>query len=96
MNASQSLLKNQFPDVNGFQDVGLGNVMSFEVQTGRFIQILYANNHWVTVASDGVTPGVELFDSLYTAMVKAQIAGLLFTQHTIRRMDVQKQVQPYH
>jgi hypothetical protein len=98
VNASQRLLKEQFPGMNSLQDVGLGNVMCFEVQTGQFIQILYADNHWVTVSSDGVKPSVELYDSLFSVaptIVKAQIAALLFTEYStisIKLMDVQKQV----
>ena len=98
MNASQQLLRNAFPNLNSLQDVGIGNVMCFEIQMGKFVQILYSNSHWVTVSCDGGDPIVEVFDSSYSVardIVKAQIAALFFTQHSsiqVRSMDVQKQV----
>ena len=98
MNASQRLLKKQFPELNSLQDVGIGNVMCFEIQAGPFVQILYSDHHWVTALSDGVHPSVQVFDSLYnftSTIVKAQISALLFTQHStieFRMMDVEKQV----
>ena len=52
----------------------------------------------MTVSCDGGDPIVEVFDSSYSVardIVKAQIAALLFTQHSsiqVRSMDVQKQV----
>lgn len=41
VNAAQKLLKKQFTSLNGLQDVALGYVMSFQIQTGDFLQILH-------------------------------------------------------
>ena len=42
INAAQTLLKNQFPELSGFQDVGLGQVMNFTIEFGEFIQIVHS------------------------------------------------------
>lgn len=100
VNASQMLLKSQFPLLNGLQDTALGYVMSFEIQQGEFLQILHsAGNHWLLVSSIGLEyPNVYVYDSLYdtvSTMVKAQIASQLCTQEKsigVTIMDVQRQV----
>ena len=83
INAAQKLLKRQFPSLNGLQDVTLGNVMSYRIQTKEFLQILHSSNHWLTISTIGVQhPSVQVYDSLYDSipvMVKAQIASLLCT-----------------
>ena len=68
MNASQNLLKSQFPDLNSLQSVAIGNTMFFMIQTGKFLQILYSNSHWVTAFGDGVhSCRVDVFDSAYNS-----------------------------
>lgn len=99
VNAAQRLLKRQFPEIDGFQDVSLGLVLSFEVQTGDFLQILHANNHWLTVSTIACPhPSVKVYDSLYKSVpmvAKSQIASLFCTSNKevqVSIMDVQKQV----
>ena len=100
INAEQKLLKRQFPSLNGLQDVTLGNVMSYRIQTKEFLQILHSSNHWLMISTVGVQhPSFQVYDiSLYDSipvMVKAQIASLLCTSSKkidITIMDVQRQV----
>ncbi len=98
VNAAQKLLKEQFPGINGLQNVCMGYVMGFEIQAGAFLQILHSNNHWLTIASGQHQPSVKVFDSLnsyISTLVKAQIACILSTQKdkiSFSIMDVQTQV----
>ncbi len=100
IDAAQKLLKQQFPHIQGLQQVALGLTMSFEMQSGEFLQILHCNNHWFTVSSMGSnqTSAVNVFDSMYDsipALGKAQIACLLKTSNDsilVNIMRVQKQV----
>ena len=55
INAAQILIKQQFPHIQSLQDVALGQTMSFHVQMGEFLQIIYSSNHWFTISSIGVT-----------------------------------------
>lgn len=103
INAAQKLLKSQFSSMNSLQDVALGYVMSYAIQTGEFIQILHsADNHWLTISTIGLKHScVKVFDSLYDSipmMVKAQIASLLCTEENkieVSMMEVQRQVCLY-
>lgn len=100
VNASQELLKKQFPDLCGLQDTAMGYIMNYKIAAGEFIQILHpVNNHWLIVANIGLKhPNVAVFDSLYETMplmVQAQIACLLSTKEDtieVCMMDVQRQV----
>ena len=100
INAAQRLLGKQFPHLPGLQDVSLGLTMSFNIQTGEFLQILHTSqDHWLTVSTIGVQhPKVKVFDSLYhsvPALAKAQIASLLCTEQSnieVHIIDVQTQV----
>ncbi len=99
INAAQKLLRKQFHEVYGLQDVELGIIMSFVIQEGNFIQILHSPpNHWVTISvSNGK---VKHFDSRYNGlamMLQAQISCLLSPGQNhilIDVMDVQTQVNP--
>ena len=44
INAAQTLLKNQFPELSGFQDVGLGQVMNITIPVWR----IYTNCTFTT------------------------------------------------
>lgn len=41
MNACQELIKSNYPQVLGLQDVACGRTLSYEVQTGEFVQIIH-------------------------------------------------------
>ena len=84
INAAQGLLKSQFPHINGLQEVGLGQTLSFAIQTEEFIQILHTGYcHWVTVSTIGCKDGeINIFDSFPAALTSDlmnQIAALLAT-----------------
>lgn len=103
-NAAQKLLKNQFPDLLGLQDVCLGFIVDFEIPGGEFLQILHSPNHWVTVTTIGCkTNTIKIFDSKYrtlTFLSQTQIAALLYSPNDsieVEIMDVQTQVAiPVH
>ena len=100
IDASQQLLRQQFPVLPGLECVDLGLVMNFSVQPGEFLQILNtSHHHWLTISTIGVQhPGVHVFDSLCNSiprMVQAQIATIMCTQRStieVKMMDVQHQV----
>ena len=99
INAAQTLLKNQFPGLSGFQDVALGQVMNFTIEFGEFIQIVHSLNHWVTISTLMQDLNISLYDSLYSGgiprLLQAQIACLMSTEHddiNVNVVDVQSQV----
>ena len=53
IHVSQQLLKQQYPDILGWQDPILQKTATFEVLRGKdFVQILnHVGNHWVTVST---------------------------------------------
>ena len=73
INIAQNILKQQFPQIHGFQDTVIGNTQCFDVigSKSKFVQILYAGSlHWVTVANmdDEKNSGVECY--LYDILSK--------------------------
>ena len=48
---AQTILFKNFPLIGGFEDTTPGPLNMFSVQTGEFVEVLYENNHWVTVSS---------------------------------------------
>ncbi len=45
VDAAQTLLKKQFPQIQSLQSVTLGLVMKFRIPTGEFLQVIHCNNH---------------------------------------------------
>ncbi|XP_045197622.2 uncharacterized protein LOC123552206 isoform X2 [Mercenaria mercenaria] len=70
MNAAQTLLKSQFPGVNGLCNVLLFEIKQFHAHSQAFIQIYNADkNHWVVISSIGLKTGtVAVYDSFYSAI----------------------------
>ena len=68
VDASQRVLAQQFKK-DGLQEVGNGLTMSFEIETGEFIQILHdPNGHWLCICNTGAAPNeVFVYDSLFTS-----------------------------
>ena len=67
VNASQTLLKNQYPLVNGFTSTL--KVASLKRWTPNYIQILHCatKHHWVTLTTFGCKDGeTRIYDSLFT------------------------------
>lgn len=100
VNAAQQLLREQFPQLPGLQDVSLGLTMAFDIMPGEFLQILHTSqDHWVTISTIGVEyPKVKVYDSLFDFLpnfAKAQIASLLCSEQEVieaHMMDVKLQV----
>ncbi len=85
INAAQELIKRASPAVPGLQDVIKGAILSYDVESAEFVQILHNHHgHWLTVSTIGtVHPVVNVYDSMYRSVstgVKAQIATLLHTK----------------
>ena len=79
---AQVFLRQQNPNVDGFQRLTLGPWRNFNVVTSDFIQILHTgNSHWVCVSSIGCPEGqINLYDSLYNIIateVEEQMKSLL-------------------
>ena len=67
VNASQTLLKSQYPLVNGF--ISTLKVASLKGWTQNYIQILHCatKHHWVTLTTFGCKDGeIHIYDSLFT------------------------------
>lgn len=92
VNAAQQVLREQFPQLPGLQDVSLGPTMAFNIMPGEFLQILHTSqDHWLTISTIGVKhPTVKIYDSLFnvclSSLAKAQITNLLCSKllnHTL-------------
>ena len=100
VNAAQQLLREQFPQLPGLQDVSLGLTVAFNIMPAEFLQVLHTSqDHWVTISTIGVKdPKVLIYDSLYDYLpnlAKAQIASLLCSKEDVikvQMMDVMLQV----
>ena len=85
INAAQKLLKKSYPKVGGLQVTTEGEVLSFDVETGEFVQILSISGvHWITISTSGCLPGeVNVFDSMPSTdlpkRAKEQIASIIYT-----------------
>ena len=71
INLAQNLLKEQFPELSGFQDTVIGKTQSFDIvkTDGNFIQLLHVGSlHWVCVANVSENKShngeCKLYDSL--------------------------------
>ncbi|XP_050038259.3 uncharacterized protein [Dermacentor andersoni] len=67
INIAQYLTKRKFPNVQGFQDVLLGQRLRFSQVTGMFVQILHVRNpdHWLTVTNIGASQDeIFVYDSI--------------------------------
>ena len=71
INVAQTILKKSHPHVGGLQTTTKGEVLSFDIESGEFVQILnIARSHWITVSTIGCSPGVvNVFDSLYQTLI---------------------------
>ena len=101
IHASQQLLKQQYPDVLGWQDPILQKTAMFEVLRGKdFVQILnHGGNHWVTVSTVGCRKNtIKVYDSLnltLTKELKLTVADLLYSEEdhiTIKYVKMQYQI----
>lgn len=84
VNASQDLLKRQYPNIGGCQNTLLGQNLSFSIERKDFVQILHGLSHWLCVSSIGCKEGeVEVIDSSISDSIPQniirQVAALLHT-----------------
>ncbi|XP_070550353.1 uncharacterized protein [Ptychodera flava] len=101
INHSQALLQEQFPAVDGLQDVG---VITAGVFVGTpdypFVQILNIHrNHWITISNFNCQEGtVKVYDSMASSLdgnAERAIAWMLYTSRkkmTIQWPTIHKQV----
>ena len=79
INAASYLLKDQFPSVSGLHDTRYRQDLSFPSTKSPFVQILHAENHWLTVA--GVHASLaKVYDTMKyatTSVVQCQIAAIM-------------------
>ena len=91
VNASQLLIKQAYPHIQGLQDVALGMTFAFDVMQGEFVQVLHDGQaHWVTISTIGCQQAeVDVFDSLFietkemSKELQSQIAALLHTDQDV-------------
>ena len=70
IHAAQVLLKSQVPLVGGLQEPCKGQVCSFDIERGEFVQILHdGHGHWLMVSTVGAKNGeVYIYDSMYPSV----------------------------
>ena len=70
INASQHLIAEAFPAVDGFQDMTLGETLAFGTKQLPFIQVLHiSHGHWVTASNYGCDVGeIDVYDSMSPAL----------------------------
>ena len=76
INAVQSILHKQYPDIGGFQDTILGQTLNFDVyQNQPFVQVLHDGNiHWVAVSTINSLPGqIFVMDSMFKGRISYHI-----------------------
>ena len=84
INAVQTLLQKAYPIVGGLQHTTVAETLAFNIQRGKFVQILNVSGyHWITVSNIHCKPGtVAIYDSMPSGDVprrtKEQIAAILF------------------
>ena len=78
ISAAQSLLKKQYPHIDGLQNPPLGSRLMFSVMPSEGIQIINHQKHWTC------KPGhVDVYDSLFSSLSSSavrQICNLLHTK----------------
>ena len=96
---TQSILKQQFPHVNGLQPTILGESLSMEPQPNGFVQIVCVRgNHWICLSTIGCQPStMNVYDSLHgrlDLLTKKIVADLVQSKENeieILYADVQRQ-----
>ena len=84
ISAAQSLLRNDYPNVGGLQPTIFGETLNFEVQKGKFVQVLNVyGSHWITISNMCSSDVVSLYGSMQSctlgSQTKRQIASILMT-----------------
>ena len=85
INCWQTLLKEQYPHIGGLQKTGLGDTLTYRIETGEFVQIMNdSGTHWITVSNLGCLPNhFNVYDSIQrgdtSSRVKQQICALVYS-----------------
>ena len=68
-----SILKREYPEVDGLQDTVLQQNCSWKVPINEFVQLLHVEgNHWISISNIGEKENcVNLYDSLYNGVSQA-------------------------
>ena len=101
--ASQRLLLQNFPNIDGLQPPSLQQVGGFHASQNDFVQIINVEDtHWCVVSNIGCKDGdVNVYDTLYKSVrtsVIPIVATLTFTslkKFTINMVDIQLQTNGY-
>ncbi len=97
--ASQCLLYQHFPHIEGLQPPTIMETRRFKVHKGEFVQILNVSNlHWCVVSNIGCSLGqVNVYDTMYvnvqesTIPIIARLISCTLPTLTINMMDVGRQ-----
>ena len=70
---ANSILKKDYPSVDGLQYTLLQQSFSWDIPSSEFVQVLHVNgNHWITISNIGLSDSsVNVYDSLYNGIDKA-------------------------
>ena len=93
INVVQSLILQQFPNVEGLQNTLLGYTHMFIVKRNPFVQILHnGHGHWMTLSTYGCELGeVNVYDSLMPSLtldLQEQIAAILCVPLNVKTITV--------
>ncbi len=83
INCAQRLLKEHYPLMGGLQATTLGDILSYTVEKGEFVQILNVRgSHWVTVSNIGCEQNcIKVYDSIpygdLSSRARKQISALI-------------------
>ena len=97
--ASQEILAQQFPHIEGLQPPTLQQVRGFKVHRGEFVQIINISNmHWCVMSTVGCEPGeVRVYDTMFrrvqesTIPIIASLTNCQLSSLRIHMMDVGRQ-----
>ena len=97
--ASQEILAQQFPHIEGLQPPTLQQVRGFKVHRGEFVQIINVSNmHWCVTSTVGCEPGeVRVYDTMFrrvqesTISIIASLTNCQLSSLRIHMMDVGRQ-----
>lgn len=103
ISASQQILAQQFPRVEGLEPPAIQQIPAFTIHTGEFVQVINIDNlHWCVVSTVGCLSGdVKVFDTKFRKLrssTRQIIVSLLWTDSAslhIQMMDVNLQTNSY-
>ena len=90
IHATQVLLKNQVPVIGGLQEPGKGQVCSFNIEQGEFVQILHDGyEQWLMVSTIRVKNDgeVHVYDSMYSSVGTYTKKLLQYSKQSIQRLS---------